>query len=510
MTEGTRRPGRALPYWLGAGVLGAIAYRPLVWEVVAPERNDLGGWLFEAEQHTAALLLGLAGWLLWRRRDRLAAASPTGAADRALAGVLGAAGAGVFAWAQLTRADPLLPPSLGLAIAGWAAAVAGRGGVGAVALPSGLLLLPLLLPDPVLDPLVFRLQQWTAGLSGGVLSLLGVAIEREGLLLSGGGRTFMVIESCSGLRGLQLLCGVALLVRELLALRGWRAALVLAVAPGLAVGLNGLRVAAIAALAIRRSQETAAALEDHAWQGIVVLLVGTALLYALGLAISRGVPEPRPPAGGAPSSAAAGAAAIGLAVLAGLSFAVPTFDLPPPAPLPEVPLERADWEGEPQYALGPFVGRMPASHTVLRRYESPGRAGVPEHVELFAVRERRGDRRVARMFGPKIEMPNANWVTVRREAKQLWNLGVEGQAVEARRGDELTLSYVWRPRGRSWWREALRDAWVIEASPWRREPPRAVVRLRTAILFDGPVARDRARQALDRFLLDFRAPLSEL
>jgi exosortase/archaeosortase family protein len=91
-----------------------------------------------------------------------------------------------------------------------------------------------------------------------------------------------VIESCSGLRGIEVLTIVALAIRELFSASGTRSWSVVAIAPTLGFALNVLRIAVV--IATTESAGSEANLEetwDHTPQGVVVLAVGTALLYLL-------------------------------------------------------------------------------------------------------------------------------------------------------------------------------------------------------------------------------------
>jgi hypothetical protein len=94
----------------------------------------------------------------------------------------------------------------------------------------------------------------------------------------------------------------------------------------------------------------------------------------------------------------------------------------------------------------------------------------------------------------------------------VWLLGLDADLAVATResGSERALVYSWRLRDEGIWRESLRSLLALESGPFRRERRRAVVRLTTPLPHDGPVARDRAKQTLDRFIRDFRDELAGL
>ena len=89
-------------------------------------------------------------------------------------------------------------------------------------------------------------------------------------------------------------------------------------------------------------------------------------------------------------------------------------------------------------------------------------------------------------------------------------LGLDADLALASRDSQRTLVYSWSLRDDGIWREASRALLALDAAPFPREPRRAVVRLSTPLLRDGPVARDQARQALDRFITAFRDELAGL
>ena len=77
-------------------------------------------------------------------------------------------------------------------------------------------------------------------------------------------------------------------------------------------------------------------------------------------------------------------------------------------------------------------------------------------------------------------------------------------------GGQHAVIYAWRPRHRGLWRESWRDLLALESSPFRRQGPRAAVRLVAYAPHAGQLALDRARQRLDRFIVAFREELADL
>jgi len=115
-----------------------------------------------------------------------------------------------------------------------------------------------------------------------------------------------------------------------------------------------------------------------------------------------------------------------------------------------------------------------------------------------------------RLFSSKIAMPGSDWSIGEVRRSRVWMLGLDARVAVASRDQERALVYTWRLRDQGILRETSRSLLALDSGPFRRERQRAVIRLSTPLAHDGPVARDRAKQTLDRFITDFRGELAEL
>ena len=499
--------------------LGLFAYRPLLLSAL-PQSQALGNWFFRPDTFSPQPVLAVAGWLLWRRRARLRSLPSVNARWAGTALIV--VGACLFLWAQLTRAAELLLPSLAANLMGLASATRGRAGCRAVLLPALVLLLGFRIPAPFGDELVWRLQLWTASGTAWVLNLLGQDVLHGGVHLQSGERDFLVIESCSGLRGIQVLTLVALVVREFFADSGARQWLLILIAPWLGHVLNIVRV-----VVVILSSTNPQAVAEHTPQGLGVLGVGTAILYVLGWAMAGSGLQPESEPSRAPHSAVplAGwsAAAVWLAVLGVVSVAATPFPQAETgttlaSPL-EFPMERSGWRGERVVPDLLFVGSLPPGRTLFRRYhrkvplrERPDPYRPIQVVELFVGRDVPRSRDTSRLFSSRLLIPARDWSLEERRRVREWTLrrDVELAVISRDSGAERALVYTWREREDSPWREAWRSLSALESSPLRRDPPRVVVRLMTPLPGDGPAARERARKILERFVSDFGGDLAKL
>jgi exosortase len=506
--------------------LGLIAYRPLLPSALRlPGRAEVEHWFFAPEETSPLLAIGIAGWLLWRRRERLRSLPDRGA--RGAAAALLAVGVGLFAWARLTGEPSLLLPSLAANLLAFAGAAKGRAGCRALLFPALALLLGAPIPAPIRDEVVWWLQLWTAHAATWLMQTAGSDAVLSGVVIRLGEYAFAVIEPCSGLRGIEILTLVALAIRELFAASGRRAWLAVLLAPWLGFGLNVLRIVAVVALVSSWKPEAVGPQAwDHPSQGVAVLVAGIALLYGFGRWTSgrrrRAAGEPRrsagperPPPGSVPRPVGRkpvlrlAPAAIGLALLAALSIALRPFPgAPQPAPI-ELPERLAGWSGEDLALDSSFLGSLRGGQALHRLYQRKLRDRPPEIVEVlvgYQIAESPGSR----LFSPKLPLLGHDWWLDASWPARIGPLGIDAELAVASRDSERALVYTWRLRDEGLWREASRAALALESGPFRRERRRAVVRLATPLAHEGPVAQNRAKQTLDGFIADFRAALAEL
>lgn len=490
--------------------LGLLAFRPLFlahWGL--PGQLDVARWILVPDETTPLLVIGIAAWLLWRRRSRLLALPDR--RDRAITAALLAVAAALFVWAQLTRTGELLIPSLSASLLALGGSARGRAGCRVVLLPALVLLLAVPIPAPILDELVWQLQLSTAWGTAWLMDCLGYDVVLQGVLIRNAGEPFIVVESCSGLRGIEILTLLAIVTRELFASHGARQWLVLCSAPLLGFALNIVRVFLVV------TSGDPEVVKDHTLHGVAVLVAGAGILYALAWAMAGfGGPSSETAVEARPEPGAHGlcwrGAALWLLALGILSLVVPPFPSALDRGLPRIdlPERHLGWVGEDVTGDRLFTGLLLRGPNLSRRYEKARENGPSRVVELFVGLEIAGDGPSGRLFTSRLRMPAGDWSFREAEHSRVWALGIDAELHLASRGAEHILVYTWRVRDQGIWLEAARDALALEQSPLRRDPPRAVVRLATPLANDGRWARERGKQTLDRFIRDYRSVLAEL
>ncbi|HEY5657831.1 MAG TPA: EpsI family protein, partial [Myxococcota bacterium] len=481
--------------------LAAVAYRGLLG--LRPDRAphaDVANWFFEPSDTSPLLVLGLALWLAFRRWGRLRQL-PARGGHPAVSALLLASALLAFAWALRSQAPDLQALSLLLLALGAAHLLAGAGGVRAALLPALFLVFCIPLPAPLLNHVVWAFQLWTAEFAGALLSAIGLPAVVSGDQILLPDSVFAVIETCSGLRSVETLTMLALLMADLFRRHGAHTLLLLAAAPPIAFAINGVRAAA---LVVNPHSDIATV---HDLQGVAMLLAGVVLLYAWDgalerLGISRGGAGARvgnaTAEGSPPVARRLAVVTLLLACAAALSLWLP--------PWPMEPVERPALEDAIEQQLGGwrarehietdwmFMGNTAFGRSLHRRYVRNA-----EQVELF-VGTWDHDRRFQSAFSPKTALPGSGWLV---EGQSTIRLG--GREVEARvlRKDARRLLAVhWYEEASGLGVETLRALLALDRGPLRRPYTPVVVRLATP--FSGAPEELRAVEAR---LADFAAAL---
>ncbi len=478
-----------------AGVLAlGFAYRELL-TLGSPYRDieaDVEYWLFVPNDRAPLVVLVLAAWLAFRRWPRLQEVPGRSAPLWLVASVLALASLS-YAWAIHVRAEDLQAVSLianlaGLVLLGW-----GGAGLRAMWLPIAFLLFCIPIPAPALVSLLWELRLWTAEYTGWLLWLLDIPRYVSGDQILRATQNFQVIEGCSGLRSVETLTMLVVLLVELFHRRGLHAALLLLAAPFVAFALNGVRVLT---LVLNPHSEI---VEIHSLQGIAILLVGLLVVYGFDGILARLLPRRAyrkaadrvAGAAGLPISALALAVTLLVVslVAASMRFWTPVWMAPRPAATLEKLVDEAlgDWSSTEIASETYFLGRMHFRETVHRSYAT-GRAPIEVFVGTSDLRDR-GTSILSRI----VAIPGSGW-----EVRDGWRhmLAPDGPEVVAQlvnKGMERRLAYYWLVGTEGVLVETLRSFLGLERSDLRRSRGQLAVRLSTGI--GSGVADERARAA---------------
>jgi EpsI family protein len=485
-------------------ILAWIAYRPL-FELASPEiEQEIEGLLFDSTSTGPLVVMVIAIWLVYRRWNRLRRLPRRASYGIGLALLLPSVP--IYAWAVYTGATDLLIPALMLNLLGFGALIWGAPALKILFLPAAFLLFAMKLPVPLLNELLWKLQIWTADLSGFLLTQLGMLNSVAGDQIMRPGQKFAIIETCAGLRSAESLTMLAMLMVDLFRRPGLHGLILVATAPVLAFGVNGIRALT---LILNPHSEIVAI---HNLQGIVMLLIGLFAVYLFDGLLERVLPRRAAPAVAAPSAHSnstpsstpgliTGSAV--LVVLVGLSVMLPRWQMPPRGSLPypdsQIPKEFDGWTSNRFDTDLRFLGIVRFRARVDRLYQRQG-----EGVRLF-LGVGSSDRRAMSPFSPKTAYPGSGWWVEEQRHVRLEPDGrdVRASVVRFGKGTQRRLVFDWNEGTRGRGDEVLRFVIALDQSRWER--PREGVAARISTDLKG--RRQPAQAAAEARLRDFYAAI---
>ncbi len=483
-------------------LLGGIASRELLrFQPPSPVELSAAGeveeWFFEPSDSSPAVILLLCAWLLWRRRGRLAALWGRRGSSVSTA-ALWLAAVAIFTWAVRAGAPELEAIALVPALLGAANLLGGSAALRVVAVPAAVLVFAVPIPAPLLNQILWHLQIWTADFTGLLLQLLGlpVLVSGDRIILREG--VFAIIETCSGLRSIETLALLAILMVDLFGRRGAHALFLVSISPFVAFLINGLRCLGL----IFNPHADVASI--HNLQGIAMLLGGVLLLYFIDGLIARFGSQPEPTSAleqRVRRDAPRGGLVPRVAVLLGFSALLvaiswlPRLRTPPiAAPVPANVVGRTldGWQGADQDTDWVFLGKTGFGQIVHRRYTN-GR----EVVDAFVGQAGSSDR-VRSYLSPKVGYPGSGWINEREQRVRI--AGREATLRVLRKGATRSLVATWFEDSPGLAAESARALLSLDSGPLlpRARIPLAV-RLSTPLQSAEQRAAEVSRQRLERF-----------
>ena len=231
----------------------------------------------------------VALWAATAHRDRLAAM-----ASRPLASGRLLLGAVVVAYVvALGVADPTLLGVLGVAtVVVVVLALRGPEWVRVLRFPIGYLVFMIPLPQAWVTPLIVELQLLVSTAGVRLLQAGGVAVYREGNVLTLPGDTSLfVAEACSGITSLITLLPIGVFIAYFTEGVTWRRVAIVATVLPIALAGNLLRVVLTVLLAIEVDVAFATEGPLHEWAGVATYVLGCLILLAVGEGLRRLSPD---------------------------------------------------------------------------------------------------------------------------------------------------------------------------------------------------------------------------
>ncbi len=501
-----KRPDARLPLGLAASLLLAgVACRELLrFQPPGPGHvattsatGQVEEWFFEPSDSSPLVILVLCGWLLWRRRARLAALWGQRGPWALTAGPWLAAVA-IFFWAVRAGAPELEAIALVPALLGAANLLGGPAALRVVAVPAAVLVFAVPIPAPLINRILWDLQISTADFTGVLLRVLHVPVIVSGdrLILHQG--LFAIIETCSGLRSIETLALLAILMIDLFGRRGAHALFLLAISPFVAFLINGLRCLGLIFNPFADIESI------HSLQGIAMLLGGVLLLYFIDGGLARLGSSPDPISAlqrRSRSTRARGALAPRVAVLVGFSALLVALSVSPrftaPAFAAQVPVTVVErtldgWQSVDQTTDWVFLGKTGFGQIMNRRYSNG-----PELVDAF-IGQATPNARVRSYLSPKVGFPGSGWIDEREQRAQI--AGRDALLLVVRKGATRSLVATWYEDSPGLAVESARALLALDSSPlWVRSRIPLAVRLSTPLLSAEEASIATGRQRLERF-----------
>jgi EpsI family protein len=478
---------------------GLLTFRPRTGRML-----DAESFFFEPSDTSPPIVLILVLWLAMRRSKRFARLAAL-EGSRWVTGGLVAASMATLGWALHVGAPDLQAVALFFNLLAIANLLGGAAALRIAIVPACVLGFALPMPGPFLNAVVWKAQIWTAEYSGFLLELLHMPAMVSGDQILRSNAVFAIIETCSGLRGIETLTLLAFLMADLFGRRGWHAFALVVVAPPIAFMINGFR-----ALGLILNPHSDIEVVHNA-QGIIMLLVGVLVLYGVDGLLSRYLRRPPLVVQEAPPGTRRARLIPRLVVMCGIttimmgiSYMVPATELVPlrAARAGEIiPEAVAGWTSTAVETDWLFLGKVGMRQVVHREYTKRGRR-VSMFVGLGA-----SELRFQSVLSPKTGVPGSGWII--EEEGEIEVGGHPATYRVVRKGTRRLLVQHWYEGLGGVLSESLRVVSGIDGSKFRRNRNTLVVRLATR-MGRGTKARAAAESTLEEFAGLLSAPLEQL
>ncbi|MDP6978296.1 MAG: exosortase/archaeosortase family protein [Myxococcota bacterium] len=451
------------------------------------------------------ILIYAVSALLFAGRRREIVAALGAPANYGVALPLLVAGLGLGRWADHVAAPELLVPALVCVGLAAAALLGGTRALRAVAVPTLFLIFAFPVPAAVVNLVVWPLQLSTAWSAHLTLGLMGFAAERFGDIVLLDDHSFMVIETCSGMRMIETLVMASALYATLFYRRPGQVVALLLLAPVIGYLVNLLRVLSIIFNPYAEWSTV------HETQGVVMLVLGVLLIAGLDhLLARRDRARPRPPRAPAaspptdPGSANTRVIALSTVLLAAgiANFAAAPASQPDAAKLRafDIPTQIAGSKARGRKLDRQFYGSVGISRWLHREYDF---LGEPVAVQILA--DDRLDRRGS-LVSAKNAIPGRGLIVVSHDTAPLGDGSFVDRYLFAGRNKRI-LVYHWYEGVRGPLEETVRNTFALERGPTRRAGAALSVRLSTPVR-ERPDALEEANRRLVGFAEEMRRSLA--
>jgi exosortase D (VPLPA-CTERM-specific) len=452
-----RAPARLVVF---VGLVGALSLWPFrdgfsdMWHM----------WVTSEEYSHCLLILPVAAFLVWQRRDQLERHDFTGS----WAGVgLVLLGGALLLLGQLGAVYTLMEYAYLATLYGLILALVGWQAFRVMRVPLLILIFMIPLPTFFLYNLSLQLQLLSSKLGVWFIRLLGVSVFLEGNVIDLGGYKLEVAEACSGLRYLFPLMTLGFLMAYFYKGATWKRVVVFLSSIPLTVFMNSVRVAVIGVTVDRWGSQMAEGFL-HEFQGWTIFMASAALMLLLMIAVHRigreegswrqlfGIDLPPLTPAKAPRrdrrlpSTFVAAAALILAFI-GVSTLVPrpAEAIPAREPFVEFPMQFGNWHGHRDSLDAIFTDQLKMDDYLLANFVGNEPMPVNLYISWYGS-QRKGEA----VHSPRSCLPGGGWQMLTFDTHVVDGIVVAGQPLRVNRaliqlGDQRQMVYYWfQQRGR--------------------------------------------------------------
>ena len=270
-----RRDPFAWPAIAWCAILLAACYAPVLVSLVK-------NWNSDGDMSHGFFVPVIAAWLVWQKRDELAAVTPQP----------NWWGLALILWAAFQLYIATLGAELFLARTAFILSVIGMvlllGGTRVariLAFPLFLMFFMVPIPQVIYNRITFPLQILASQAAEAALSLLGIPVLREGNVLNLADQTLNVVEACSGIRSLLSLSFLALVYGYFFEKRTWMRVLLFFLTLPIAIIANASRVTLTGILAEVKPELSEGFF--HEMSGLVISMVALVMLIMFHQLLAR-------------------------------------------------------------------------------------------------------------------------------------------------------------------------------------------------------------------------------
>lgn len=475
-------------------------------------------WSAQEEYSHGFLIPIVTAWLLWMRRDALAASigrpSLAGPALILLAiamHVLGELSA-IWIFSQV---------GFVLCLMGIALSIGGYSLLRVAFIPLAYLLFAIPLPYFIDAVLTLKLQLISSQLGVFFIRLFQIPVYLDGNIIDMGVYKLQVVEACSGLRYLYPLLSLSFLAAYLFQAPFWQRILVFLSSIPIAIGMNGFRIGVVGFLVDRWGTRMAEG-ALHFFEGWVIFLACSILLAAEMYVLARFSGRRffdvfhLPNIKASPRTAEPTRSRAAVPILTALSFlcvgGLAVFFIssrseiiPERSRFVAFPTQLAGWQGHVSSLDLATEQFLRVDDYILADYSQPGGMPVNLYVAYYA-----SQRKNKSPHSPIVCLPGGGWLITSLERR---NLGSDGASYPYNRviiqdGAKRDLVYYWfDERGRPIADEYWAKWYLLANSIVQNRTDGALIRLTTPIKPDE--SEDSADQRLRSFLQVALPPLTK-